>query len=192
MLEKINSPDDVKKLHESELDGLCAEIREKLIKTVSQNGGHLASNLGTVELTVALHRKFNSPRDSIVFDVGHQCYTHKLLTGRYDEFDTLRKFGGLSGFLRPNESEHDAFVSGHSSTSISSAFGIAQSNTLSCNENYTVAVIGDGAMTGGLAFEGLNKIPPYRCFKRQQNVDFKKCRSSFKAFGRAPLPPVLF
>lgn len=156
MLEKIKSPDDVKKLHESELDGLCAEIREKLIKTVSQNGGHLASNLGTVELTVALHRKFNSPRDSIVFDVGHQCYTHKLLTGRYDEFDTLRKFGGLSGFLRPNESEHDAFVSGHSSTSISSAFGIAQSNAISGNENYTVAVIGDGAMTGGLAFEGLN------------------------------------
>ena len=156
MLEKIKSPDDVKKLNKNELDGLCAEIREQLINSVSKNGGHLASNLGTVELTVALHRKFCSPKDRIVFDVGHQCYTHKLLTGRYEKFTTLRKSGGLSGFLRPEESEHDAFVSGHSSTSISAALGIARSNALKGKDDYTVAVIGDGAMTGGLAFEGLN------------------------------------
>lgn len=156
MLEKIKSPDDVKKLNKNELDDLCAEIREQLINTVSKNGGHLASNLGTVELTVALHRKFCSPKDRIVFDVGHQCYTHKLLTGRYEKFTTLRKSGGLSGFLRPEESEHDAFVSGHSSTSISAALGIARSNALKGKDDYTVAVIGDGAMTGGLAFEGLN------------------------------------
>lgn len=130
MLESIKSPDDIKSLDKKEIESLCREIREKLITTVSKNGGHLASNLGTVELTVALHRKFNSPKDKLIFDVGHQCYTHKLLTGRFDDFDTIRKDGGLSGFLRPEESEHDIFVSGHSSTSISAALGIAQSNAL--------------------------------------------------------------
>ena len=105
---------------------------------------------------MALHRKFNSPKDKLIFDVGHQCYTHKLLTGRFDDFDTIRKDGGLSGFLRPEESEHDIFVSGHSSTSISAALGIAQSNALLGKTDYTVAIIGDGALTGGLSFEGLN------------------------------------
>lgn len=156
MLESIKSPDDIKSLDKKEVESLCREIREKLITTVSKNGGHLASNLGTVELTVALHRKFNSPKDKLIFDVGHQCYTHKLLTGRFDDFDTIRKDGGLSGFLRPEESEHDIFVSGHSSTSISAALGIAQSNALLGKTDYTVAIIGDGALTGGLSFEGLN------------------------------------
>ena len=156
MLESIKSPDDIKSLDKKEIESLCREIREKLITTVSKNGGHLASNLGTVELTVALHRKFNSPKDKLIFDVGHQCYTHKLLTGRFDDFDTIRKDGGLSGFLRPEESEHDIFVSGHSSTSISAALGIAQSNALLGKTDYTVAIIGDGALTGGLSFEGLN------------------------------------
>ena len=156
MLQDINSPADIKKLNSSQLDALCEEIRSQLISTVCKNGGHLASNLGTVELTVALHRKFDSPRDKIIFDVGHQCYTHKLLTGRYDRFDTLRKEGGLSGFTNPDESEHDIFLSGHSSTSISAALGIAQSNAILGKNDYTVAVIGDGALTGGLSFEGLN------------------------------------
>lgn len=155
-LEKINSPADVKSLSAKELPALCNEIREVLMQTVSQNGGHLASNLGTVELTVALHRQFDSPRDQIVFDVGHQCYTHKLLTGRYNRFASLRKQGGLSGFTRPEESEHDVFVSGHSSTSISAGLGLAVANQLQENPHYTVSVIGDGALTGGLAYEGLN------------------------------------
>ena len=122
-LGKVNSPADVKKLNNDELKVLCAEIRDCMINTVSENGGHLASNLGAVELTVALHRCFNSPEDTIVFDVGHQCYTHKLLTGRYADFNTLRKENGISGFMKPEESIHDPFITGHSSTSDSSAFG---------------------------------------------------------------------
>lgn len=155
-LGKINCPDDLKKLNFDELNILCNEIRDKIVSTVSVNGGHLASNLGSVELTLALHRSFNSPKDSIIFDVGHQSYTHKLITGRFEKFDTLRKRGGISGFLRPDESEHDAFVTGHSSNSISAACGIAAANALQRNGNYAVAVIGDGALTGGMAFEGLN------------------------------------
>ncbi|MBR4867628.1 MAG: 1-deoxy-D-xylulose-5-phosphate synthase [Clostridia bacterium] len=155
-LEKINSPADVKSLSAKELPALCDEVREVLMQTVSQNGGHLASNLGTVELTVALHRQFDSPHDQIVFDVGHQCYTHKLLTGRYNRFASLRKQGGLSGFTRPEESEHDVFISGHSSTSISAGLGLAVANRLQENSHYTISVIGDGALTGGLAYEGLN------------------------------------
>ena len=123
-LSTIKSPADVKKLDYKELDKLCEEIRDDIIDTVSKNGGHLASNLGVVELTVALHRVFNSPDDAIVFDVGHQSYAHKLLTGRYDEFSTIRTKGGLSGFMRPSESEHDPVVTGHSSNSISAAYGI--------------------------------------------------------------------
>lgn len=153
---KINSPDDVKSLKSEEISILCDEIREVIIDTVSKNGGHLASNLGVVELTVALHRVFNSPEDAIIFDVGHQSYTHKLLTGRYDKFSTLRTKDGLSGFMRPSESEHDAFVTGHSSNSISAAYGIFRAKRLK-NENGTaIAVIGDGAMTGGMAYEALN------------------------------------
>ena len=118
LLENIKSPSDLKKLDEKQLPLLASEVREKIISTVSENGGHLASNLGVVELTIALHRVFNSPNDKIIWDVGHQVYTHKLLTGRFGDFDTLRKKDGLSGFSRPNESEHDIVFSGHSSTSV--------------------------------------------------------------------------
>ncbi len=155
-LDKINSPEDVKKLSREELPELAKECREVLIDTVSQNGGHLASNLGVVELTIALHRVFDSPNDKIIWDVGHQCYTHKLLTGRYKEFSTLRKENGLSGFTKPAESEHDIFYSGHSSVSVSQALGIATANSINDKKNTTIAVIGDGAFTGGLAYEALN------------------------------------
>ena len=155
-LENIHSPKDLKKLNIEQLNILCAEIREKLIETVSQNGGHLSSNLGVVELTVAVHYVFNSPNDSVLFDVGHQCYVHKLLTGRNDTFSTIRQKGGLSGFMLPTESKYDPFVSGHSSNSVSAAFGIACANTLEGNGNYTVSIVGDGAMTGGMIFEAFN------------------------------------
>lgn len=156
LLSAIHSPDDVKKLPKRELPRLCAEIREKLVETVSKNGGHLASNLGVVELTVALHRVFDSPKDQIVWDVGHQCYAHKLLTGRCGSFSTLRKYGGLSGFTKPCESEHDPFGAGHSSTSISAATGLAKAKTLLGQDGTAIAVIGDGSLTGGLAYEGMN------------------------------------
>ncbi len=152
----IKSPDDVKKLNQADLDTLCAEIRDCIIDTVSKNGGHLASNLGAVELTVALHRVFSSPKDAIIFDVGHQSYTHKLLTGRFDRFSTLRTAGGISGFMRPEESEHDPFITGHSSNSISAAYGIYKAKQLKGEEGTAIAVIGDGAMTGGMAYEALN------------------------------------
>lgn len=155
-LENIHSPKDVKKMNKAELAALCDQLRQKMIDTVSNTGGHLASNLGTVELTVALHRVFTTPRDSIVWDVGHQCYAHKLLTDRYERFDSLRQQGGISGFPNPAESEHDAFVAGHSSTSISAANGIAKAKALTGDDSYTIAVIGDGALTGGLAYEGLS------------------------------------
>lgn len=155
-LDKINSPSDIRNLTESQLKELAEEIRGVLVETVSQNGGHLASNLGAVELTLAIHRCFDSPRDRIVWDVGHQIYTHKLLTGRYGQFHTLRKKDGLSGFSRPDESEHDTFYSGHSSVSISSAYGVACANSIKGNQNYSVAVIGDGSLTGGLVYEALN------------------------------------
>ena len=155
-LEHIHSPKDIKKLNTKELTDLCAQLRQKMVDTVSRTGGHLASNLGTVELTVALHRVFTTPKDAIVWDVGHQCYAHKLLTDRYARFDTLRQQGGVSGFPNPAESEHDAFVAGHSSTSISVANGIAKAKALTGDKGYTIAVIGDGALTGGLAYEGLS------------------------------------
>ena len=155
-LDEVNSPKDIKKLNIDQLNELCGEIRQKMIETVSKNGGHLASNLGVVELTVALHMVFNSPTDQIVFDVGHQCYTHKILTGRKDEFDTLRTEGGISGFTRPVESKHDIFSSGHSSTSISAAIGLAKAKKLRGEKGKVIAVIGDGALTGGLAYEALN------------------------------------
>lgn len=155
-LENITSPADVKKLDKGDLPKLAEECREVLVDTVSENGGHLASNLGVVELTIALHRVFNSPKDKIIWDVGHQCYTHKLLTGRYSEFSTLRTQDGLSGFSNPNESEHDIFFSGHSSVSISQALGVATANSINNDKHSTIAVIGDGALTGGLAYEALN------------------------------------
>lgn len=156
LLENIKSPSDLKKLDEKQLPLLASEVREKIISTVSENGGHLASNLGVVELTIALHRVFNSPNDKIIWDVGHQVYTHKLLTGRFGDFDTLRKKGGLSGFSRPNESEHDIVFSGHSSTSVSTALGIAAANAVNGKKDYAIAVLGDGALTGGLIYEAIN------------------------------------
>lgn len=158
-LNKINEPNDLKGLNIEEKNALCEELRDIIMNTVSSTGGHLASNLGVVELTVALHSVFNSPKDSIIFDVGHQCYTHKLLTGRRDVFSTLRQKDGISGFMRPEESEHDPFVTGHSSNSISAACGIAKGNFYLKNGAYTVVVIGDGALTGGMALEGLNNLP---------------------------------
>lgn len=155
-LENIHSPKDIKKMNIKELTDLCAQLRQKMVSTVSRTGGHLASNLGTVELTVAMHRVFTTPKDAIVWDVGHQCYAHKLLTDRYARFDTLRQQGGISGFPNPAESVHDAFVAGHSSTSISVANGIAKAKALTGDKGYTIAVIGDGALTGGLAYEGLS------------------------------------
>ena len=155
-LENVNSPKDIKKLNINELEQLCAEIRTFMIDSVSKTGGHLASNLGVVELTVALHKVFDSPSDQIVFDVGHQCYTHKILTGRKDKFSTLRCEDGISGFTRPVESPHDIFSSGHSSTSISSAVGLASAKRLKGDKGKVIAIIGDGALTGGLAYEALN------------------------------------
>jgi 1-deoxy-D-xylulose-5-phosphate synthase len=155
-LDRIDSPQDLKEIPVEKLDELAVEIREKIITVVSKNGGHLASNLGAVELTLALHRVFDSPRDKMVWDVGHQSYTHKLITGRKDRFDTLRKYKGLSGFPTWRENEHDILIVGHASTAISSALGIASGRDQK-GENFSViAVIGDGALTGGMAFEGLN------------------------------------
>jgi len=156
ILKSIKSPNDLKKLDKNKLNELCAEIRGCLLKTVSNNGGHLASNLGVVELTVAIHRVFNAPSDSIIFDVGHQCYTHKILTGRYDQFSTLRKENGISGFMRPCESKYDPIITGHSSSSISAAYGICKGNALQSKPSNVVTVIGDGAMTGGMVYEALN------------------------------------
>ncbi len=162
MLEKIKSPDDLKKLPVQDLPALCEEIRRKLILTVSENGGHLAPNLGVVELTVAMHYVFDCPDDSIVWDVGHQSYTHKMLTGRYDKIHTIRKAGGLSGFPRRYESPYDDFGAGHSSTSISAALGIAKAKQLKGENSATVAFIGDGSFTGGLAFEGINNAGRFK------------------------------
>ncbi len=156
LLESIHSPADVRALPDGQLPQLCQELREFLVKSVSETGGHLASNLGAVELTVAIHRVFNTAEDRLVFDVGHQCYVHKALTGRRELFSTLRQFGGLSGFPKPRESGHDAFVAGHASNSVSVALGMARARTLQ-NADYSVlALIGDGALTGGLSYEGLN------------------------------------
>ena len=156
LLAKINSPADLKALPEKELAPLAAELRDYLIYRTGENGGHLASNLGVVEMTIALHRIFDVPDDHVIFDVGHQSYVHKLLTGRKEAFDTLRCAGGLSGFTKREESACDAFGAGHSSTAISAALGMAEADALAGREHWTVAVVGDGAMTGGLALEALN------------------------------------
>jgi 1-deoxy-D-xylulose-5-phosphate synthase len=157
VLDQINTSYDVKKLDLEELECLCHEIREEILSIVSKNGGHLASNLGVVELTIALHYAFDFPRDKLVWDVGHQSYTHKLLTGRKDRFHTLRQYEGISGFPKRDESPYDSFDSGHSGTSISSALGMAEARRLKGEEGRVIAVIGDGSMTAGLAFEGLNQ-----------------------------------
>ena len=156
LLSTIKSPEDVKKIKSEDVPSLCTEIREKLVEVVSVNGGHLSPNLGVVELTVAMHRSFDFPKDSLVWDVGHQSYTHKLLTGRFSKFDTLRQKDGISGFPKRAESIYDDFNTGHSSTSISAAFGIANAKLLSGDQSHTIAVIGDGSFTGGLAFEAMN------------------------------------
>jgi 1-deoxy-D-xylulose-5-phosphate synthase len=156
ILDSIDSPSDLKKLSYEELQILADELRDYVIKVVSENGGHLASNLGVVELTLALHRVFDTPKDKIVWDVGHQSYIHKIITGRRENFGTLRKKDGISGFPKRSESEHDAFETGHSSTSISAALGMAKARDLAGEKHSVVAVIGDGALTGGMAFEALN------------------------------------
>ncbi len=156
LLEGIKSPEDLKKLNIAELNELCSEIRAVLIDSVSKTGGHLASNLGVVELTTAIHTVFNMPHDKIVFDVGHQSYVHKLLTGRYDKFPTLRQYGGLSGFPKRAESEYDSFDTGHSSTSISAALGLARARDLRGGDYNVVALFGDGALTGGMMYEAMN------------------------------------
>ena len=156
ILENIHSPADVKALDKLQLEPLCRELREFLVDSVSRTGGHLASNLGAVELTVAIHRVFDTSRDRLVFDVGHQCYVHKALTGRRELFSTLRQLDGLSGFPKPYESVHDAFIAGHASNSVSVALGMARARTLQHEDYSVLALIGDGALTGGLAYEGLN------------------------------------
>ena len=156
-LDKIDSPVDLKKLKVEELPLLAAEVRQFLLETVSATGGHLGSNLGTVELSIALHYCFNSPSDKIIWDVGHQAYTHKILTGRRDRFATQRQYKGLSGFPKRSESEHDAFGVGHSSTSISAGLGMAAATDLAGSKNHAIAIIGDGSLTGGMAFEALNQ-----------------------------------
>jgi len=156
ILENISSPADLKKLNGPELVRLCGELRNFLVNAVARTGGHLASNLGAVELTVALHRVYDTSRDRLVFDVGHQCYVHKALTGRRELFGTLRQLGGISGFPKPEESVHDAFVAGHASNSVSVALGMARARTLAGEDYGVAALIGDGALTGGLAYEGLN------------------------------------
>ncbi len=158
MIEKITSPDDVKRLPISDLPVLAEEIRSLIIETVSTNGGHLASNLGVVELTITLHRLFHSPRDCIIFDTSHQCYTHKILTGRARDFSTIRTSGGLSGFFEPSESPHDVTAIGHAGSGPSLALGLAAGERMKGGQGYSVCVIGDGALTAGLAYEGLSNI----------------------------------
>ncbi|HAD81999.1 TPA: 1-deoxy-D-xylulose-5-phosphate synthase, partial [Candidatus Edwardsbacteria bacterium] len=155
-LEKINTPADLKELKLDQLDILAREVRERIIRVVSRNGGHLAPSLGTVELTIALHYVLDTPQDKLVWDVGHQAYAHKILTGRREQFDTVRTYKGLSGFPKRAESPYDNFDTGHASTSISAALGMACARDLNGENFRTVAVIGDGSLTGGLAFEGLN------------------------------------
>lgn len=156
LLKTIKSPSDIKGFTQEQLTALSEEIRQTIVETVSKNGGHLASNLGVVELTLAIHTVFDCPVDKIIWDVGHQCYAHKILTGRYSKIDTIRTENGLSGFPKRNESIYDSFDTGHSSTSISAAYGISCAGQIMKDYHYTVAVIGDGALSGGLAFEGLN------------------------------------
>src|SRR5512136_24691 len=158
ILDTIREPADLRKLSPEELSRLALEIRALILETVAKNGGHLASNLGVVELTLALHKVFDTPRDKIVWDVGHQCYTHKILTGRKDRFAGLRRSGGILGFPCREESEHDSFNTGHASTALSAALGMAVARDKSGQKHHVVAVVGDGSLTGGVALEALNQI----------------------------------
>ncbi len=162
ILNTIKSPRDLKKISIKKLQKLCDQIRDKLVGTISKTGGHLASNLGVVELTVALHKVFDTPNDKIVWDVGHQCYAHKMITGRLKDIDTIRQDGGISGFPKRSESAYDSFNSGHSSTSVSAAFGLAKAKELKGEDGHIIAVIGDGSLTGGLAYEGLNNAGRFK------------------------------
>ena len=156
LLDQVNYPSDLRKLKEEELKQLAKELREELIDVVSTTGGHLGAGLGVVELTIALHYVFDTPKDKLVWDVGHQAYPHKIITGRRDRIRTLRKGGGLSGFTKRSESEYDTFGAAHSSTSISSSLGMAVAKSLSKDSNHVIAVIGDGAMSAGMAYEAMN------------------------------------
>ena len=156
MLEKINSPKDLKDLKIKEKNELAQDIRDYILEVVSQNGGHLASNLGVVELTIALHSVYNTPEDKVIWDVGHQSYVHKILTGRKNKMGNIRKYGGIAGFPKTKESQYVTFNTGHSSTSISAALGMARARDLKGKDNQVVAVIGDGSLTGGMAMEALN------------------------------------
>ena len=158
ILDSIHSPEDIRALDQNQLPQLCKELRQFLLENVSKTGGHFSSNLGVVELTVAIHRVFDTAHDRLVFDVGHQAYVHKALTGRQALFSTLRQLDGLSGFPKPHESVHDAFIAGHASNSVSVALGMARARTLQHQDYQVMALIGDGALTGGLAYEGLNNV----------------------------------
>src|SRR6476619_1882843 len=158
VLESISPPGDLNGLSEDQLDALATEIRDLLVATCSRTGGHLGPNLGVVELTMAIHRVFESPRDRVVFDTGHQAYVHKLLTGRHTEFDKLRQEGGLSGYPSQAESDHDIVENSHASTALSYADGLAKAYAIRGEDRHVVAVIGDGALTGGMAWEALNNI----------------------------------
>lgn len=157
-LHSITGPSFLKELNSEQLELLSEDIRRFLIENLSKTGGHIGPNLGVVELTIALHRVFDSPDDKLIWDVGHQSYVHKILTGRADQFDTLRKFKGLCGFPKRNESDHDVWETGHSSTSLSAAMGMAAARDIKKDKNYVIPIIGDGALTGGMAFEALNHI----------------------------------
>ncbi|NLI00163.1 MAG: 1-deoxy-D-xylulose-5-phosphate synthase, partial [Chthonomonadales bacterium] len=156
LLSTIRTPADLKNLTVEQLKDVAQELRDAIVANLAQTGGHFASNLGAVDLIVALHYVYEAPRDKLVFDVGHQCYAHKMLTGRLADFPTLRQYGGISGFLRIEESDFDSFGAGHASTSISAAYGMAVARDLAGGTEAAVAVIGDAGLTGGLAFEGLN------------------------------------
>ena len=184
ILDRISSPEDLRKIPEKEIPQLAREIRDYLIETVTKTGGHLASNLGVVELTLALHRVFDTPNDRLIFDVGHQSYVHKLLTGRRDRFDSLRTPGGLSGFTRREESEYDPFGAGHSSTSVSAALGFAEADRLQGRDIFTVAVIGDGAFTGGMVHEALNNCAKDRKMVIVLNENEMSISRNIGAFAR--------
>lgn len=182
ILEQISSPADLRHLSDEQLIALCGELRSYLVTHVTETGGHLASNLGVVELTVALHQVFDTPTDHLIFDVGHQCYVHKLLTGRRDRFDTIRSPGGLSGFTKRDESPYDTFGAGHSSTSVSAAQGFAEADRLLGSDAFTVAVVGDGAFTGGLVHEALNNIDrtlPLIIILNENEMSISKNRGRF-------------
>ena len=158
LLKSINSPADLKKIPRNQLKSVCSELREFIITKIEKSGGHLASTLGVVELSVALHYLYDSPNDKLVWDVGHQAYAHKILTGRRDELDTIRQFGGISGFLKRDENQHDAFGAGHASTAVSAAFGLSSARDILGENHNVVAILGDGALTGGMAYEALNNV----------------------------------